>query len=449
MVNFKRAVKAVSLALALSISALCLTATPSIRVSGTDSTLDSYQKQLDNIDAQIAQNQAKLDKVNSEIKDNKSKYSALSSEISSINSQIDLLDSKVNVLNNNITALESSILQTQSDIDATSKQIEETQKNIDEAGALMQDTREELLGRIRENYMAGESSTIEILFECNDMSSYFQRKELLARVSEEDAALISNLTEKIERLNEMQVILENSKATLEQKQNDLNDEQKALLEKEESLQESIDVQQEKKAGVTAKQQELSQVISELDEDSEEYKEAIKKQEAEREKLNAQIDEYIRANASSVGDTPDAAIVNDGTMMWPVKGSTKITAGYPAYSDGSSHWGIDIVKTDGTTRGSPFYAAQGGKVIIAVNDGNWNYGFGNYCVIDHGDGKMTLYAHSDNIQVSVGQIVTKGQQIGIIGATGNVTGPHLHFEVRIKNSDGSVSRVNPLNYVKQS
>ena len=62
--------------------------------------------------------------------------------------------------------------------------------------------------------------------------------------------------------------------------------------------------------------------------------------------------------------------------------------------------------------------------------------------------MTLYAHSDGLVVSKGQTVKKGQKLGIIGATGNVTGPHLHFEVRVKNKDGSVSRVNPLNYVSK-
>ncbi len=134
------------------------------------------------------------------------------------------------------------------------------------------------------------------------------------------------------------------------------------------------------------------------------------------------------------------------MAWPVKFESYVSCAYGRYSDGSPHWGMDICAVGGNTRGRPFNAAQGGKVILAVNDGNWNYGFGNYCVIDHGDGKQTLYAHSDNIQVSVGQIVKEGDQIGIIGATGNVTGPHLHFEVRVKNADGSVSRVNPLNYV---
>ena len=61
---------------------------------------------------------------------------------------------------------------------------------------------------------------------------------------------------------------------------------------------------------------------------------------------------------------------------------------------------------------------------------------------------TLYAHAQKLQVKVGDVVQKGQQIGLIGDTGNTTGPHLHFEVRINKADGSVSRVNPLNYVSK-
>ena len=87
-------------------------------------------------------------------------------------------------------------------------------------------------------------------------------------------------------------------------------------------------------------------------------------------------------------------------------------------------------------------------MAGANDGNWNYGFGNYCVIDHGDGTQTLYAHAKTLYVSKGDVVQKGEKIGAIGETGNTTGPHLHFEVRIKKSDGSVSRVQPLDYVSK-
>ncbi|MCR5150845.1 MAG: peptidoglycan DD-metalloendopeptidase family protein [Clostridiales bacterium] len=439
----KRFIKAVSLLLCLSCVIACVCFTP---LASAEESLDDYQQQLAKLDKQIAANKSKLAEVKSDLKDSKSKYNALSNEIGQINDQISLIDSKITVLNNNITALQSSIEQTQTDIESTTNEIVLVQKQIDESNILMNATKEMLLSRLRENYMAGSSSTLEMLFTAKDLSTFFARKELVASVSDQDANLIKNLTDSINQLSDLTIELTNKKAALEEKKADLDKQNEDLISRQNDLEASLGEQKSKKATVSSKQQELSSVINELDKDSAEYQAAIKKQEAEREKLNAQIDAYIKAHASAVGDTPDASIVNDGKMMWPVRGSTKVTAGYPAYSNGTSHWGIDIVKTDGSTRGTPFVAAQGGKVIIAVGDGGWNSGFGNYCVIDHGDGKMTLYAHADRIQVSVGQVVSKGQQIGIIGATGNVTGPHLHFEVRIKNANGSVSRVNPLNYV---
>jgi murein DD-endopeptidase MepM/ murein hydrolase activator NlpD len=270
----------------------------------------------------------------------------------------------------------------------------------------------------------------------------------VTRVSEKDAKLIADLSGSIVELNSLNNELEAKKTELEAKEEELNTQMTSLSEKQESLEANKDVQENKKSDVTDKQNEVKYLLEDLDKDSDAYKAAIARKEKERAALEAQIEAAIKDNGSNEGDTPDEDYNNDGKMLWPVPGETRLTATYPSYSDGTAHWGIDIVRTDVTTKGSPFRAAQGGKVIAAYNDGNWNYGFGNYCIIDHGDGKHTLYAHAQTLYVSEGDVVQKGQQIGLIGDTGNTTGPHLHFEVRIKKSDGSVSRVNPLNYVSK-
>lgn len=418
------------------------------RVSADDE-LEDLQNQYDALQAKIDKNQQELNEVQSDIKDTKSRLNTLNSEISDINSQISILDSRISLLNSKINTIEASINKTNNDIEDIEKNIETVDAQIAETNALMQDTRELLLGRIRENYMSGESSNLEILFSGSDLTSYFTRKELMTRVSENDAELVKNLEEKIDTLNTLETALENDKASLEQKNAELAEQQAELEAQKSDENSSRSEQVSKKSTVSSKQAEVQQILNGLDKDSEEYKATIKRQRAEQEQLSKQIDAYIKEHGSSVGDTPDATYENDGNMMWPVKFASYVSCAYGYYSDGSPHHGMDICAVGGNSRGRAFNAAQGGKVIIAVNDGNWNYGFGNYCVIDHGDGKQTLYAHSDNIYVSVGQVVKKGQDIGVIGATGNVTGPHLHFEVRIKNADGSVSRVNPANYVKNT
>lgn len=142
------------------------------------------------------------------------------------------------------------------------------------------------------------------------------------------------------------------------------------------------------------------------------------------------------------------VVAKGTQRTPVvvaysRGSGQVSGlGWPlgahinsyyGYRWGKMHTGIDLA---GDT-GDPYVAAAAGKVVSA----GWAGSYGNCIVIDHGNGIMTRYAHSSKLLVSVGQSVSKGQTIGLVGSTGNTTGPHLHFEVII-NGD----TVNPLNYL---
>ena len=87
-------------------------------------------------------------------------------------------------------------------------------------------------------------------------------------------------------------------------------------------------------------------------------------------------------------------------------------------------GVDLAAPAGTS----LLASAEGDVIVA-KQGGWNGGYGNYIVIQHGNGSQTLYSHASRVIVSVGQHVTRGQTIGTVGATGKATGSHVHFEIR--------------------
>lgn len=121
---------------------------------------------------------------------------------------------------------------------------------------------------------------------------------------------------------------------------------------------------------------------------------------------------------------------NGTLSWPLS-NNKITSPYGTRSRGF-HSGIDLVAKTGT----PVYASAGGKVVLS----SWYYGYGNCIVVDHGNGLKTRYAHLSGFNVKVGDTVSRGQQIGRSGNTGNSTGPHLHFEVIVNGSTK-----NPVNY----
>ncbi len=420
-----------------------------------EESLEDLRNQIDELEQGIVEDNKALAEVESDIKDNEKKLDTLNDQIDKISQQVDLLKESIEILNDDIDSLQDDIDKTSDDIKEINAQIAEIEEKIAETQALMDSTREILLGRIRENYMSGEASSVELLFSSTDLSTFFARQELVKRVSENDAQLIAELVEKIKELEELQKELEETKAALEGKKVELNSQMDTLNTRQNELESNKKSQQKKQEEASEKYGEVQNIIEDLDKDSEAYKKAIKQKEAEREAIEAEIDRIIQEEGSQEGDTPDEEYENDGEFAWPLKERCTITAGYPYYPSGGKHWGIDLClcTKSGSTRdsngnslsyGQPYYAAQGGEVIIA----DWHKNLGNYVVVDHGDGRQTVYAHSKSLNVKKGDIVKKGQQLGLMGDTGNVTGPHLHFEVRVKKADGSVVKDNPLNHVSK-
>ena len=117
-----------------------------------------------------------------------------------------------------------------------------------------------------------------------------------------------------------------------------------------------------------------------------------------------------------GPIPSNAFKGSGVFTWPASGSV-------TQRHWSGHRAVDV----GSWNGAPIKASDSGYVVSA--GGGWNGGYGNHVVIDHGNGFTTLYAHLNSIFVRAGENVSRGEQIGTAGNTGNSTGPHLHFEIR--------------------
>jgi murein DD-endopeptidase MepM/ murein hydrolase activator NlpD len=143
-------------------------------------------------------------------------------------------------------------------------------------------------------------------------------------------------------------------------------------------------------------------------------------------------------SNTTTQTTESAASSSGYTL-PVEGATIGTAYKTAGSMWSSgyHTGVDFVVPTGTT----IKAVAAGTVVSA----GWDGAYGNEVVIRHADGQYSQYAHMSQLSVSTGQSVTEGQQLGLSGATGNVTGPHLHFEIRTTPDYGS--DVDPVAYLR--
>lgn len=155
---------------------------------------------------------------------------------------------------------------------------------------------------------------------------------------------------------------------------------------------------------------------------------------DREMLTEVISLYSEMNGIYIGGA------GNGEMVNPCPGGQFNGNDYPAYAgSGEYHAGRDISCPIGT----PVYAVADG-IVIHINDQAASYG--NHIMIAHGNEVYSLYAHCDTILVSVGQEVKQGQQIATSGATGNVTGPHLHFEVRVGGDRYRINNVDPLDWI---
>lgn len=367
------------------------------------------------------------DKIEAEISESKKKIETLKSEKADKEAYADALMYQVELLQDKLDNLEDSKDALQSEIDEVQKRIDETQAEIEKAEVEIEAKEKEFDGvyeeycqRLRAMYISGNVSMLEVLLESGDISSILTRAEMVKSVSEQDSATLDELMTKMEEINKEREELAKDKIQLG-KDKDSLDSRKA------ELQESIDDYNASKKELNAQVAECNAAIKSIENTQAEIQETIDDNSEELAAINAAL------NSSSNKPGSDNYTPGTGQLAYPTSYRT-ISAGYPNYSNGSYHGGVDWPCPTGT----PVHASDSGVVVIAKK---LTYSYGQYILIDHGNGLSTLYAHNSSLVVSKGQSVQKGQIIAYSGETGNATGPHVHFEVR-KNG----TRVNPMNYL---
>lgn len=378
----------------------------------------SLNDKKDKIQDKIDEAQSKIDALAGQKKETKEYISALDVKIQALKDKISTLKAEAN-------ELQGSINKVKGKIEKTENQIDDIQADIDAKQAEFDETFDEYCQRLRAMYVSGHASNLEVLLTSSDISSILTRSEMIKSVSKRDSDTLNGLMEK---MNE----IEKEKASLEKKRIELNEDKDKLQSQKKELDSNIATVNASKSELDAQISEANALMRKLNDQTAEYMETIEDNEEDLAEIEAEIRRAQAANSGSMaGSTGSGA--HSGSLGYPTN-SRRVSAGYPNYSSGRYHGGVDFP----VPTGSPIYASASGTVIIAKN---LNYSYGHYLVVDHGNGLSTLYAHNSTLLVGVGDHVNKGQVIARSGSTGNSTGPHCHFEVRVNGK-----RVNPFNYL---
>lgn len=359
--------KALNLALSLLIS---LSVTGTALADDLEDQLADLQRQAEEQQAKTNEASAKVENVSERLRQIQEELRVATAEYKEVKGQLDSVEEKIS---DNTELLQK----TEADLKVKNKKLQQ---------------------RVRDIYINGQISYVDVLFGAKDFADLMTRMDVLKRIIKHDYDLIMKVKEE--------------KATVENT--------RAQLEKDKAEAEVLVVDaQAKKAKVEDKESEqqvlLDQAIYDRDTSERMYEEIMA---ASQEVANM----IRRSQMSSAGYS--GAPAGAGGMIWPISGPITSEFGWrthPIFGTARFHSGLDI----GGDYGMPIYAAASGTVIYA----GWISGYGNAVIIDHGGGVTTLYGHNDSLNVSEGENVAQGQVIAMCGSTGNSTGPHCHFEVR--------------------
>lgn len=403
-------------------------------IAEREKEIEQYQQKIDTLKGNAEKQDEYIDELQKQIE-------AYDDEIALLGRQIDDLNSKIAALDGEIAEFEAKIKKLEDDIAKVGLQIAEKQIEVDRAYDLLSD-------RLCAAYMAGETSMLEIFLSAKDFSEFIERSELVYQIAKHDTALVDDLRASIAELNKMVTELDAKKADLEESKVLLDNQRAQLDSSRETVKASKAVVDQKVATIQSKIDQVNKYIGSLNSQSEQYKKLIAKANAEKAAFKIEIDNLVN-NVGSTGDgnvavgpTNHNYEISTKGIICPLQGAA---VGIREYSwnhvkRGYHNRATDMGSKYGSSSGRPIYAVASGKVIKAAYD---SYS-GNHILIDHGSGVVTYYGHCSSMIVSAGSTVTQGQIIGYVGSTGYVTGPHLHFELRVNGT-----QVAPENYLKNS
>ena len=404
------------------------------------------------------------------ISEKKSEITTNQSKVEEISGQIQALDTKVKETNGKIGQVEAEIAETINEVEALHSSIEELEKRIEERDLVLRE-------RVRALQVTGGAvNYLDVLLGANSFSDFIDRYSAVTTLVEADKTImleqeadkeqlevekklvekkLQEQKEKKQELSDLKASLDSQKKEKDQLVGKLKVEQEKLGKEQANLESSydevIELSNEVEQEIATEQQRQLEVARKAAEEKQrqeaEAKAAADQAAADQAAAqSAQPAKTPKTAKSSVGQSPTvsdsvpAPSMSNGTWTRPASGRFSSSFGYrthPIHGGQRLHAGVDIANGVGTG----IYAAGDGVVFRA----GWHSSYGNHVMITHSmNGKTytTVYAHMSSLNVSVGQVVNKGQGIGKMGSTGDSTGSHLHFELH----NGTYSRSNAINPV---
>jgi peptidoglycan DL-endopeptidase CwlO len=363
--------------------------------------------------------QRKIERKRDQIEWRKGRERVLTTDISAYTQRISTLQS-------DITVLQTRQINLQADLDAKRAELADIQERLRQERlrlarlrARLAEAKVALAARLVDIYKSDEPDMVTVVLEADGFAELLERTEFMRRVSSQDARIIDRVrTAKAEatataaRLDRLEKRAEEVARAIE-----------AQVQEVAAVKGELVNRRDRYASARAEKNEL---LASTRADRRELEGHVEALEREQSAVMARLNASSGASSGVAGPIKQGS----GSLIWPANGSISSPFGMRW---GRLHAGIDMPLSEGT----PLRAADGGSVVIA----GWTGGYGNYTCIQHSGSLSTCYAHQSSIGVSVGQSVSQGQVIGNSGNTGNSTGPHLHFEVRIGGNP-----VDPLGYL---
>ena len=348
------------------------------------------QSEIDALKAEQAASQARQDELEEQLADVEADQAEAQQRRQLLQAQLDAINNEIENIDKQIAYYDQEIAQ---------KEAEQA-----EAEANEQAQYELFCQRVRAMEEEGTVSYWSILFNSESFSEMLDRLADIDAVMAYDNQVMDELIAIREEIIALRTQLETSRA-----------EEQAARDQQAAK------QAEQQAKVAEAQKLLDQInadVAEVNRQLDAESEAAAEIQAEIAQKQKQLEEQRRQN--------NITIDSETSYLWPLPGYYRLSSlfGYrihPITGEAHSHTGIDIPAPGNT----PILACKSGQVVTSA----YHYSYGNYVVIDHGNGNSTLYAHMSSRAVSEGDMVTQGQTIGYVGTTGSSTGNHLHLEVR--------------------